>query len=366
MRQILTALVLAAGLQAQGADSEAMRLLRPDAGMMAGVQWRRLVQSPMGQFFQEEIRKSDMKDVPGAEQLKRLLMENVDSLVMAGPSSLMEARATPAKGQPPVLVVLRGRFNPEEIQGFFRTQRSSVEKYHGLELMSPPQTKGQTPMHAAVIDSGTLLLGDRQEVLAAIDRHQGRMPGSALSGVAARAAGLAARSDVWMTMEMPANAFQQLKSQAPEAQSTPMVKMITDLNGFEIGLNIASGLGIEMQLRTRTAEVAKNLADMVRGFIAMAQLNQDPKQAEATKWLSRVQITPESRAVRLALAMTQPEFNELVQQMRRSSESTASAGRPVRRQPSISDGPPTPPRPERNTIRIEGLDGGPVEIPRAK
>jgi hypothetical protein len=85
---------------------------------------------------------------------------------------------------------------------------------------------------------------------------------------------------------------------------------------------------------------------------AMSGSSENPQVAEL---LSKLRVAPEGSQVRIALTLSQSEFEKMI----KDTQAVRMAGRPA-------PAPVVAPRPEPagpKTIRITGLDGGPVEVP---
>ena len=90
-----------------------------------------------------------------------------------------------------------------------------------------------------------------------------------------------------------------------------------------------------------------------RGLIAMAGMSQSesPQSAEMVK---KVKITSEGSRVKLALALDRSELEKIIQETQNSRRiASAPKATPTRA--------PEPAGPK--TVRIIGLDSGPVEVP---
>src|SRR5215470_3758334 len=92
----LSVLLSGSGLLAQAPSG--VQLIQPDAGFVLGLEWRKIVDSSVG------------ATLTGAAALLDTLLNDLDSVVLA--ASATELSKT-AAAQPPVLVILKGRFKPE-------------------------------------------------------------------------------------------------------------------------------------------------------------------------------------------------------------------------------------------------------------
>ncbi|MBI3470869.1 MAG: hypothetical protein HY013_05890 [Candidatus Solibacter usitatus] len=90
---------------------------------------------------------------------------------------------------------------------------------------------------------------------------------------------------------------------------------------------------------TQSAEAAKTLATSVQSMIQLALMSQAKDHPEAAQALNKVLVSSDGATVRLSLSLDPVELEK----------SLAAAKRPA--------------QPVRQTIRIEGLDQGPVEVP---
>src|SRR5439155_23424230 len=96
-----------------------------------------------------------------------------------------------------------------------------------------------------------------------------------------------------------------------------------------------------------------------QGLIAMAGMSQSATP-QSNEMLKKIQIAAEGAQVKLVLSLDKSELEKLIKEAQAGNvaastkpKATATATSPVR--------PPEPSGPK--TIRITGLDSGPVEVP---
>jgi len=195
-------------LSAPGQDS--LGLIQPDAGLVFGIEWRKIVDSPIGGLLTDQI-KSNMPPVPGMESLQNALLHDVDSVLIASSASGLSKGAS----KPPVLVVVKGRFNVDQLRSLIPAKSQSVEKYRGVELLMPsanapaPAAKAAPDQsRIAFLDANTILAGDRAELRAAIDRIKTGKLTASKGGILAGIGELTAGNDVWMIVEIPPSALE--------------------------------------------------------------------------------------------------------------------------------------------------------------
>src|SRR5712691_9015134 len=110
MRQFLALLCLAGALSPSAPAQSSLGLIQPDAGLVFGIEWRKIVDSSIGGLLTDQI-KSNLLPVPGLESLKNTLLNDVDSVLVAASTSALSKNTNTA----PFLVVVKGRFNPDQL-----------------------------------------------------------------------------------------------------------------------------------------------------------------------------------------------------------------------------------------------------------
>jgi hypothetical protein len=114
-----------------------------------------------------------------------------------------------------------------------------------------------------------------------------------------------------------------------------------------------------MNVRTKDADSARMVAQAVQGLVGMAALSQ-PQSPEALEVLKKLKIAADGAQVGLLLTLNQAELEKM---MKEAQARPAIASAPSSSRASVPPAirPPEPTGPK--TIRITGLDSGPVEVP---
>jgi hypothetical protein len=348
MRQFVGIVMLAGALGSTALAQSGLGLIPPDAGFVLGVEWRKIVDSPLGVQFYDQIKKNPMVSTPEVQRLQDALLRDVDSMVIAMPASaLAKAKSNP---EPPVLFVVKGRFQLDQLRSLAKEKAPKTETYRAVELIALPDsapTRAASPAagqnRIAFLDANTILGGDRDQVRAAIDRVKTGHPTAARAGLLSGAAALASKNDVWMLFDLPPDALKE----APPAAA----QMFAAVKGAELGLSFEQGLGLLVNIRTRDAESAVSMAQTLQGLMAMGAMSQSqsPQVGELVK---KIRIVTQSSRVSLSLSLDQNEVKKMVEQAKTSFAAGSTASSAARATPPASRGP----------IRIIGLDGGPIEV----
>ena len=166
-----------------------------------------------------------------------------------------------------------------------------------------------------------------------------------LAGVAE----LSANNDLWIVATIPPTAIKDVPQ--------PMGQMLANVKSTEMGMSFREGLAVRMNVRAKDEASATQVFQMIQGLVGMAALSQS-QNPQAADMLRKLQISPEGSQVKLALSLDQSELEKMIKEAQTAR--TAQAPRPA---PAPASGirPQEPPKP--GTIRITGLDSGPVEVP---
>jgi hypothetical protein len=323
-------------------DPATLQLVPTDAGLLVGVEWRRVLASATGAAIQKGLQESGFSAAGPFDQIGRVLTEDIDSILLAASAAEL---AKPGQ-QMNALVVVRGRFHPAQVRQWFP---GKSETAGGVELFAPANGKPPTTRFA-VLDAGTLLFGERREVVAAIRRKSAPAPGGAASRLLQRAGGLSAGNDIWIVLEAPPGGFQP--PAAPKGQAAhPAAQLLAEVTGLDLGLSFTGGFQLQANLQAKSEAAAQNLGTAVQGLMAIAAMNsQDPPAAEM---LQKTQVAHRGSEVQISLRLTEAEMAQSLSRL--PSARAGAAGRPAR--------PAEPRRAEPGKIRIVGADSGPVEIP---
>jgi len=346
MRPLAFTIILTAA-RLLAADQSALSLVPSDAAGVLGIEWRGILDSPAGVALKAQLNKPELAKLPPFPGAQDILLNQLDSILIATPATSFTGGT-----QPPALVIVKGRFQPAALRAMIMGmgKAAPVEKYRTVELLSPPEESGpgakMSNNRVALLDANTILAGDRVQVRAAIDRIQGGRLVQSHRGILEGVAELAAANHVWMAFTLPSDARKDV--------SKGMNQAFADVKSAQLGVSFGSGLAVRMNVLTKDPSSAALVAQTVQGFIGMAALSGGNQNPQLSDMLGKVKIAPEGSQVKIALTLDQSEFDKMI----RDSQSIRMAGQPAATSP-VSRPEPTGPK----TIRITGLDSGPVEVP---
>ncbi len=273
----------------------------------------------------DAVRRSPLFDAARSE------LGDLTSLRIPVPAFLFEASQI-VFASPGNLAILSGQWALPEVRKQAAAIGMKPGHYRGVELM----LGASGSMSLAVVTEQTLVLGERKELMTAIDRAQ---PGQfrVFHPLWARAARMAASNDFWILSTGSGAALAE--NIMPNAGV-----LAREITGIELGMSLRDGLALDAALTTRTDQAARTLLARVRESL--------PDLPEVAHSLN---LTLEPNTLRLRLSV---DREQLAQSLReRQKAPVARANQP----------PPEPPvPPEKQVIRIYGLDEGVREIPLKK
>jgi len=109
-----------------------------------------------------------------------------------------------------------------------------------------------------------------------------------------------------------------------------------------------------MNVRTKDEASAATVAQALQGLIAMGAMTQS-QSPQAGEVLKKIRITSENTRVKFALSLDRSELERMIKE----AQSSAAAAPKKKVAPVPAAAEPAGPK----TVRITGLDSGPVEVP---
>ncbi|MGA2185968.1 MAG: hypothetical protein ABSH47_23350 [Bryobacteraceae bacterium] len=331
---ILAALLACGPLTAQ--DATTMWQFAP-AGTKAfiGIRWHNIEESRIGRALRQQLADAGFAGMPFFG-----LLRDIDEAVIASPGKQPD---DPEDKEAPVLIRVSGRFRTGEFERMMAAHGAHAQLYRQKRVY---RQKKDSDMAVTLLDERTFLLGDAPSVFAALDRLE--WPSPAANPLLARAAKLREDYDIWALFAVAPTEL--------AGRLMPDLPFIEDAHGLELGILLRNGLDLRLGLDTESEESATKLADELRKALKLVMKDQTAGITAAAK---KIQIAADKSSVRLTLRLDAAEVERsLAEAVRRrhAAQSTVAVIVPAR----------PPPPAQKQTIRIEGLDDGPKEIPLAR
>jgi hypothetical protein len=219
----------------------------------------------------------------GADQLKQHTGIDVRTDI---DSVLVTWLGTPAGGDGPPLVIATGRFDDAQIESLITAQGGAAEDYKGKRLLVHE-------MFAVVfLEPGLAAIGSPASVRTALDT---KMSGNDVTGndELMRLTGDINDGSLWAVAR-----FDALVRPLPADVAT----QLPAISWFSAKGFIDSGVQGQLRVEARDEESARNLQDVVRGFVALARL-QVNQQAGLAQVLDGLLLSGEGKTVSLSFSV---------------------------------------------------------------
>src|SRR5262249_47323969 len=237
---LLTAMELPAAEQAPGpARWTILGLAHPDAKLLVGLDWRRIVESPLGPAVQRQVRL-------GGHPLLGFLdsIENLDRMLVSSPGN-------EDGGRSPLLVVGEGRFSLPKIRAMAKADGAVSKRYNDVELLAPANAAPHD-LHFALLDSQTILCGDGISVKQAIDRWQRGENIANRNESFSRAQALSMTQQAWAVIREPGDSLASLG-----IAGTALAEQTESL---EVGVSFSQTLNASLWIKAGSEEAAQTLS----------------------------------------------------------------------------------------------------------
>jgi hypothetical protein len=321
------------------ADPAMLRMAAPGSNFVIGIDVQALASSPLAQ---EALMKAQQEHPEWESKLKALgpnPLSRISEVVIIGD---IQAAKDDSEG----LVLVRGDFSDRAWISEICKAGCTTDQYKGFTMQG--MESADKPGAFVQLDSQYVALGPPHQIRGVIDRR--------VSGFASR---FAAESSTWTTTTSGHHFWIAAKGpfDMPEASAAPMgMSTLGNLAAFGMGLTLGTDLNMAMELRSLSNAESVTLYQTLQGLLMMfsASAEQDPDAAE---FFRNLKIEQGAETVTASLRLP----GHVLQRMaanKLGSASTVSVS-------SVDEQPTTPPRrqrPRSGVIRINGLEGGPVEV----
>ena len=182
---------------------------------------------------------------------------------------VVAALVPPADGRPDVprsgLIVATGRFNQLKIEALMREHGATEESYKGRRLFAAPHDAAG--MSLAFVDPGLVAVGGSALVRSAIDLREGGDSVRANDEIMGLVRSLN-RGNVWAV-----GRFDALTTQTKLPPN--VTSQLPPITWFAASGYVNGGLLGDIRMQTRDEESANQFRDVIRGIIALGQMQAD-------------------------------------------------------------------------------------------
>ena len=289
------------------------------------------VRDVMNSEFRQKIRTVlPDHDSKGQEEFQRETGINIEQDIDYVLAWMTPAPASEDKGVRPIgLVLAHGRFDTARLEALAASHGGVVETIDGIRILRPnpesapvpaeveavvPNVHGKIVRHrranaapmVAFLEPGLIAIGEEATIRAAI--AHGKSGGRTIrdnQGMADLIGDLEGSSNVWAVGRMDAlTANANLPE--PLRQHLPAVKW------FSASTHVGAGVSGLLRAEARDDEAAKNLRDVLQGFMAMAKLHAGQKP-ELAPVMQSLQVSGTGNTVALSFELQPALIDALIE-----------------------------------------------------
>lgn len=309
MAALATGLVAWAGgaVLGSGAPDE-LAYVPGTAQMVAYANVRQVMNSPFHDRFRD-FSATNGATPDGLEARTGIQFDkDIDLVLIASIDDLRQALVPPpgvgAVSAGPSLVIARGRFDTVRIEALMRDQGAQVEQYRGKRVISIKDDVHDSALTFA--EPGLLLFGTRDDVRAALDAKAG-----AAQGITANREYMALIDDVDEGTAWSVAKFNAVSGRAPLPGA--VVNQLPPINWLAASGRIDSGLHGLVRAEAQDEQSARDLRDVVQGFLSLAKL-QGSRDPAYKGMLDSVTLNAQGKSVSLSFDVSPSALDALSSQ----------------------------------------------------
>jgi hypothetical protein len=315
VRDVLLALLASVALVA-AADAELLKLIAPDARMVAGVNVAKSKATPFGRFLVAQIKEGD-KDFQDFVALTQFdPRRDVSQILIAAPGTGVE------KGG---VVIVSGTFNVSAISGLIQSKGGAVDTYGGAQLLVGGQSRHNANGAVAFIGTSIAVAGEVESVKAAIDRRQ--RASSVDRNLLGKITDLDSRYDAWAISLVPVG---EMAARVPNPNVSGAMKgnALQSIQQVSGGLSFGDMVTVTAEAVTRSDKDASALADVIRFLASLLQMNRQAAQAGAlAAALDNMKLEADGVVTRLTMEIPAGDLEKLIQSQRAPAHVHRTAAR---------------------------------------
>jgi hypothetical protein len=294
-------------------DPGLLRLVMPDAKVIAGLQVRETKNSMFGQYVLSHMQIEDAGFKKFIAQTGFDPRRDVTEILMASnwEQSTPESRW---------LVAARGTFNLPQITTAAKANGGVITDFQGVGILTysdaakTQEPKPEVESGIAFFDSGSAVMGDLASVKAAIQRKQsGAAPTGDLLG---KVRDLSAKNDFWFVTTVPISEF---AGAIPNPNLSGAMKgdLLAAIHQASGGIRFGDTVTISGEAITRSDKDAQALADVFRFLAGLIQLNSENNKVagQVSTLLDTMDLKTSGNVMSMSLAIPEQQLEQLLNSM---------------------------------------------------
>lgn len=295
-------------------DQGLLALVPPGAQVIGGVDVDRAKSSALWQYVASNAH-NDQKDFTDFVQETGFdPRRDIQQIVFA---------ASPAGKQQEskVAVLGRGNFDMVRIRASARKKGWTVENLDGADMLVDKH-ENNGPNAFAFLGDGIAVLGEAATVKQIIANRSG--PNALDASIQARITKTASENDIWFVSFVSGSEIANRLNPAPASgggkgpqtanQGWPQAQALQSVQQASGGIQLGDMVRVTLDAITRSAKDAASLADAVRFFTSMVQMQRqnDPRAEMAADAFDKMELATNGEAVHVSVAFPEKSLEKMV------------------------------------------------------
>ena len=290
------------------ADPTLLRLVMPDAKVIAGLQVQLTKNSPFGQYILAHLQIEDAGFKKFIAQTGFDPRRDVTEILMAS-----NWEQSPADNR--WLVAARGSFNLPKITAAAKENGGSITNFQGVDILTySADDKPDSESGIAFFDASSAVMGDLASVKAAVQRKQSGAPpdGALISKVL----DLSAKNDFWFVTVVPISEFAGAMPN-PNLSGAMKGDLLSGIHQASGGIRFGDTVTISGEAITRSDKDAQALVDVFRFLAGLIQLNSQNNQVagRVSTLLDGMDLKTNGNIMTMSLAIPEQQLEQLLTTM---------------------------------------------------
>jgi len=306
-------LVAALPAAAFAADPSLVRLVMPDAKVVAGLQVAQAKNSTFGQYVLSHMQVENAG-------FQRFVSETGFDPRRDVTEILIASNCQSPNAESRWLVAARGSFNLAKIASAAQASGATIVKFQGVDILVYSEPSSPSAQNGiAFFDSSRTVMGDVASVEAAIERGQSNAePNAALLD---KVRDVSASNDFWFVTLVPLSEFSGAVSD-PNVSGAMKGNLLTAINQASGGVKFGDTVRVSAEAVTRSEKDAQALVDVVKFLASLLQTNRqnDPAAGQVATVLDSLDTKTSGKTMTMTIAIPEQQLEQLFQSVRQGTQ----------------------------------------------
>jgi hypothetical protein len=306
------AVLLALPIATWAADPALLKLVMPDAKVIAGIQVNQTKNSLFGQYILSHMTVDDAGFKSFIAQTGFDPRRDVSEIMIA---SNWESNSTASRW----LVMARGAFDLGKIAQAAQGNGITTSNFQGVNiLVHSSAAKPEVENSIAFFDGTSAVMGDLASVQAAIGRQKSAAAPS--NQLLAKVNDLSSKNDFWFVTLVPVSEFADAMPD-PNLSGAMKGNLLAAINEASGGIRFGDTVNISAEAITRSEKDAQALVDVVKFVAGMVQLNRQNNAAagQVATLLDTLDCKAAGNVTTISLGIPELQLEQMIDMMRQQS-----------------------------------------------